>query len=64
MSPYATRLDYDLCYLTIENHEERSPTHDLELVAVVYALTMCWHYLYGEVLEFHTYQPSLNTSLL
>ncbi len=62
MSHYATRSGYSLCYLTIENHVERNSTLDLELITVVCALTTCWHYLYSEVCEVHTYHPSLNTT--
>lgn len=28
-------------------HEKNYPTHDLELLAVVFALKIWWHYLYG-----------------
>ena len=32
----------------MEPHEQNYPTHDLELVAVVFALKILRHYLYGE----------------
>ncbi|KAL0561549.1 hypothetical protein IC582_001983 [Cucumis melo] len=37
---YASRL--------LKKHECNYPTHDLELAAVVLALKLWWHYLYGE----------------
>ena len=35
----------------LKKHEENYPTHDLELYAVVFALKLWRHYLYGESLE-------------
>ena len=32
----------------LKNHEQNYPTHDMELVAVVFALKIWRHYLYGE----------------
>ncbi|WMV42248.1 hypothetical protein MTR67_035633 [Solanum verrucosum] len=32
-------------------HERNYPTHDLELAAVVFALKIWWHYLYGAKCE-------------
>ena len=32
----------------MKQHEQNYPTHDLELAAVVFALKICRHYLYGE----------------
>ena len=32
----------------LKNHEQNYPTHDMELVAVVFALKIWCHYLYGE----------------
>ena len=32
----------------LKSHEQNYPTHDLELVAVVFALKIWRHYLYGE----------------
>jgi hypothetical protein len=32
----------------LKEHEKNYPTHDLELAAVVYALKIWRHYLYGE----------------
>ena len=33
------------------NHERNYPTHDMELVAIVFALKILRHYLYGEKFE-------------
>jgi hypothetical protein len=38
----------------LSHHEERYPTHDLELVAVVMALRMWHHYLRGNVVHIYT----------
>ena len=35
----------------LKNHEQNYPTHDLELVATVFALKIWRHYLYGEQFE-------------
>ena len=35
----------------LKNHEQNYPTHDLELTAVVCALKIWCHYLYGEQFE-------------
>ncbi|WMV58591.1 hypothetical protein MTR67_051976 [Solanum verrucosum] len=40
-------------------HESNYPTHDLELVAVVFALKIWWHYLYGVKGEVFTDHRSL-----
>ena len=38
----------------LEKHEQNYPTHDLELAAVVFALKIWRHYLYGgNVSDFH-----------
>ena len=34
--------------LQLKNHEQSYPTHDMELVAIVFALKVWCHYLYGE----------------
>ena len=34
--------------LQLKNHERNYPTHDMELAAVVFALKIWRHYLYGE----------------
>ena len=35
----------------LKNHEQNYPTHDLALVAIVFALKIWHHYLYGEKFE-------------
>jgi hypothetical protein len=40
-------------------HECNYPTHDLELAAVVFALKIWRHYLYGEHCEIYTDHKSL-----
>ena len=43
----------------LKNHKQNYPTHDLELAAIVFALKIWRHYLYGEQFEvyFHTAGP-------
>jgi hypothetical protein len=43
----------------LRHHEEHYPIHDLELVAVVLALRMWWHYLFGNVVHIYTDHKSL-----
>ena len=43
----------------LKNHEHNYPTHDLELVAIVFALNIWHHYLYGEQFEVFSYHKSL-----
>ena len=43
----------------LKKHEQNYPTHDLELAAVVFALRLWRHYLYGEVFEVFTDHRSL-----
>ncbi|KAM1056878.1 hypothetical protein EV1_029964 [Malus domestica] len=43
----------------LKPHELNYPTHDLELTAVVYALKLWQHYLYGESCEIYTDHKSL-----
>ena len=40
-------------------HEKNYPTHDLELAAVVFALKIWRHYLYGVTCEVYTDHKSL-----
>ena len=40
-------------------HEGNYPVHDLELAAVIYALKLWRHYLYGEEFEIYTDHKSL-----
>ena len=42
----------------LKNHEQNYPTHDMELTAVVFALKIWRHYLYGE--EFEVYSDHKN----
>ena len=43
----------------LKSHERNYPTHDLELVAVVFALKTWRHYLYGEKFEVYSDHKSL-----
>lgn len=43
----------------LKKHERNYPTHDLELAAVVFALKIWRHYLYGERSEIYTGHKSL-----
>ncbi|RVW65012.1 Retrovirus-related Pol polyprotein from transposon 17.6 [Vitis vinifera] len=43
----------------LKNHEQNYPTHDLELVAIVFALKLWRHYLYGENFEVFSDHKSL-----
>ena len=36
--------------LQLKNHEQNYPTHNMEFVAIVFALKIWHHYLYGEQL--------------
>ena len=43
----------------LKKHEQNYPTHDLELAAVIFALKIWRHYLYGETCEIYTDHKSL-----
>ena len=43
----------------LNNHEQNYPTHDMELAAVVFALKIRRHYLYGEEFEVYSDHKSL-----
>ena len=43
----------------LKNHELNYPTHDMELVIVVFALKIWRHYLYGEQFEMYSDHKSL-----
>ena len=43
----------------LKRHEVNYPTHDLELAAVIHALKLWRHYLYGETFEVFTDHKSL-----
>ena len=40
-------------------YEQNYPTHDLEMAAIIFALKIWRHYLYGEKFEIFTYHKSL-----
>ena len=42
-------------YRQLKNHEQNYPTHDMELAAIVFALKIWSHYLYGEQFEVLSY---------
>ena len=48
----------------LKNHERNYPTHDMELVAIVFALKIWHHYLYGEQLRYFRTTKVLSISLL
>ena len=48
---------YGSCQL--KNHEQNYPIHDMELAAVVFALKIWHHYLYGEEFEVYSDHKSL-----
>ena len=43
----------------LRSHEDKYPTHDLELTAVIYALKLWRHYLLGNRCEVYTDHQSL-----
>ncbi|TYK11149.1 ty3-gypsy retrotransposon protein [Cucumis melo var. makuwa] len=43
----------------LKNHEQNYPTHDLEMAAMVFALKIWRHYLYGEKIQIFTDHKSL-----
>ena len=43
----------------LKNHEQNYPTHDMELVAVIFTLKIWCHYLYGEQFEIYSDHKSL-----
>ena len=43
----------------LKNHEQNYPTNDLGLVAIVFALKIWRHYLYGEKFEVFSDHKSL-----
>ena len=45
--------------IQLKNHEQNYPTHDLELAAIVFALNIWHHYLYGEQFEVFSDHKSL-----
>lgn len=66
-----TQHDHVIAYILrqLKPHEVKYPMHNLELGAVVFALKIWWHYLYGvyctiytdhKSLRYLTDQPNLN----
>ena len=45
--------------LQFKNHEHSYPTHDMDLAAIVFALKIWRHYLYGEQFEVYSDHKSL-----
>ena len=43
----------------LKKHEQNYPTHDLEIAAIVFALKIWKHYLYGNTCEIYTDHKSL-----
>ena len=43
----------------LKNHEKNYPTHDMELAAIVFALKIWHHYLYGEQFKVYSDHKSL-----
>ena len=43
----------------LKNHEQSYPTHDMELVAIVFTLNIWCHCLYGEQFEVFSDHKSL-----
>ena len=43
----------------LKNHEQNYPTHDMELLVVVFALKIWRHYLYGEQFKVYSNHKSL-----
>ena len=43
----------------LKNHEQNYPTHDMELAAIVFALKIGLHYLYGKQFEVYSDHKSL-----
>ncbi|RVW71452.1 Transposon Ty3-I Gag-Pol polyprotein [Vitis vinifera] len=48
----------------LKNHKQNYPTHDLELAAIVFALKLWRHYLYGENFEYHLRKANAVTDAL
>ncbi|KAG8498732.1 hypothetical protein CXB51_005083 [Gossypium anomalum] len=59
MCTYARRKSGGLCFEAVKSHERNYPTHDLELAAIVFALKIWRHYLYGEKCRVYTDHKSL-----
>ena len=46
-------------YRQLKNHEQNYPTHDMDFAAIVFALKIGRHYLYGEQFEVFSNHKSL-----
>ena len=55
----AVREGSSLWFLSVENHEQNYPTHDMELAAIVFTLKIWCHYLYDEEFEVYSNHKSL-----
>ena len=55
----AVREGCGLWFQTLKNHEQNYPTHDSELAAIVFALKILRHYLYGEQFKVFSDHKSL-----
>ena len=47
----------------LKNHDRNYPTHDMELAAIVFALKIWHHYLYGEQLEIFSDHKNFEVNL-
>ena len=47
------------CSRQLKNHKQSYPTHDIELAAIVFALKILCHYLYGEQFDVFSDHKSL-----
>ncbi|XP_070668888.1 uncharacterized protein [Malus domestica] len=56
---HARHLRLVLKTLRLKPHEKNYPTHDLELAAIIFALKIWRHYLYGEKCKIFTHHKSL-----
>ena len=50
---------HNLCFQAVKVHEMNYPTHDIELAAIVFALNIWRHYLYGVRVDIFTDHNSL-----
>jgi thioester reductase-like protein len=48
-----------ICFMAIKKHEEKYPTHDLELAAILHALKIWRHYIIGKRCEVYSDNKSL-----
>lgn len=51
--------EFTYAFLNLKNHEQRYPTHDLELAPVAFALKIWRYCLYGENIQIFTDHKSL-----